>query len=232
VIRAVTLDAAGTLFAPRQPIGETYARIAGEHGIVLEPRVVDEAFRRAFGTAPPLAFPGAGPDALPALERAWWRAVVRDAFGSPAGHPRFEACFETLFAYYAQADAWALFPEVVPTLRALRDRGVRVGVVSNFDGRLPGLLEALGLASALDATVWSSAAGAAKPAREIFETAARRLGAHPSELCHVGDDLEADVRGARTVGATAIHLDRRTRRAGSLATLSGLIARLDEPGYA
>jgi putative hydrolase of the HAD superfamily len=208
VIRAVTFDAAGTLLAPREPVGETYASTAARFGIPADAAAVEARFRAAFRAAPPLAFPGAPPDDVPRLERAWWRAVVRAAFGPAADHPRFDDCFDVVFAHYARADAWAVFPDVPDALAGLHARGLRLGVLSNFDGRLPGLLDALGIAPLVDAVLWSSAIGAAKPSRAAFETAAHRLGVPVSALCHVGDDPEADVAGARAAGATAVHVYR------------------------
>lgn len=226
MIRAVTLDAAGTLLAPREPIGDTYARTAARFGIALDAAAVELRFRSAFRAAPPLAFPGAKDREIPRLERAWWHAVVRAAFGPVADHPRFDACFDALFAHYAQAEAWVVFPEVPDALRGLRARGLRTGVLSNFDGRLPGLLQALGVGPLVDVVLWSSALGAAKPSRPAFEAAARALGVSPTALCHVGDDPEVDVAGARAAGAAAFHVDRRARRLGSLATLAALAERL------
>jgi putative hydrolase of the HAD superfamily len=220
VIRAVTFDAAGTLIAPREPIGRTYARVAREHGIAADNAAVERAFRDAFRTAPPLAFADAGADARTDHERAWWRDVVRAALGSGGVHARVEACFETLYAHYARASAWVVYPDVPPALDALRARGLRTGVVSNFDGRLPRLLDELGLARAFDAIVWSSDVGAAKPAPAIFLHVVQRLGVAPAEACHVGDDLEADVSGARGAGLRSVHLDRTGTHPDAMTTLA------------
>jgi len=230
VIRAVTFDAAGTLIVPREPVGETYARIARRFGIAADAEVVEPAFRRAFGAAPPLVFPDVDAVGRPAAERAWWRHVVEAALGAPEPGPAFDACFAALFAHFAGAAAWTVHPDVGPTLAALRARGLGLGVVSNFDGRLPGLLDAFGLAASFDAIVWSSDVGAAKPDPAIFRAAATRLGVEPTELCHVGDDTIADVDGARHAGAMAVLIDRSGATPGSLATLTDLVARLDAPG--
>lgn len=219
MIRAVTLDAAGTLFAPREPVGTTYARVAREAGLSLAADDAERGFRRAMAAAPPLAFPGGEPAASDRLERDWWRAVVRTAFGQAAGASAFPACFDALYEYYACAEAWTVFDDVIPALRALHTAGLRVGVVSNFDGRLPILLDALGLMPAIDAVVWSTAAGAAKPQAAIFARAAAELGVDLAELCHVGDDLDTDVLGARAAGAHGLHLDRRGRAADAVTTL-------------
>jgi putative hydrolase of the HAD superfamily len=224
-IRAVTFDAAGTLIAPREPVGTTYARFASALGIAADPTALEAAFRRAFRTAPPMAFPDASTSDLRRRERGWWRAVVADTLGpAAAAQPSFDACFDALFAHYASASAWTLYPDVPPTLHALRDGGLRIGVVSNFDGRLPAILDGLGVAA--DAVVWSTRAGAAKPARAIFDAAASALGVSIAELCHVGDDVDADVRGAEAAGARAIHVDRSGASAEGLTTLVALVERL------
>jgi putative hydrolase of the HAD superfamily len=205
VTRAVTFDAAGTLIVPAEPVGTTYARIAAALGIAVEPEVVDARFRAALAAAPPLAFQ----DDVAARERAWWRRVVSEALGESAAHARFDDCFGRLYAHYADGGAWRVPPDVAPALARLRAAGLRLGVVSNFDGRLPGLLADVRLADAFDTVVWSSAAGAAKPDPAIFRAAADALGVGLAALLHVGDDGLADVRGARDAGASAMLLDRR-----------------------
>ena len=226
MIRAVTFDAAGTLIAPREPVGRTYARIARELGIPAEEGAVERRFRDALHAAPPLAFADGLAAERADRERAWWRDVVRSALGPEGSPAQLDECFETLYAHYAQAAAWLVHTDVPPVLAAVRSRGLRTAVVSNFDGRLPGLLDELGLAPGFDAIVWSSDVGVAKPAPGIFEHALRRLGVAPAEACHVGDDLEADVAGAARAGLRAVHLDRTGRDASGLTTLAELEERL------
>src|SRR5919197_2272319 len=132
-LRAVTLDAVGTLLAVAEPIGTTYARSAARHGIRVAAAELDGAFRKAFAAAPPLAFPGASSARLADHERAWWYAIVHRAFGSAARTPEFDACFAELYAHYARPQAWRLSPDVLATLTRLRGEGLRLAVVSNFD---------------------------------------------------------------------------------------------------
>src|SRR5438093_4074218 len=126
---AVTLDAAGTVFEVAEPVGTTYARLAARHGITLAAAEIERGFRAALATAPPLAFPGASPVRLGDHERAWWYAVVRRTFGAAGTSSHFDACFTELFEFYGRAAAWRVFPDVPEALRALRARGLRVGVV-------------------------------------------------------------------------------------------------------
>jgi len=205
-LAAVTLDAAGTLFAPREPVGATYARAAARHAIVLDPAAAGERFRAALRAAPALAFPGVAPDRRGAAERDWWRAIVGASFGPEAAGPGFEACFAELFDHFARPDAWRLDDGAVHTLHELRTAGLRLAVVSNFDERLFPLLVGLGIAPLVDAIVPSSAHDAAKPDSRLFHAAARLLGVRPADALHVGDDIDLDVRGALAAGFRAILL--------------------------
>ena len=204
---AVTLDAAGTLFAPREPVGVTYTRIAAAYGIVLDPQAANARFGQALRAAPPLAFPGVPRERRGDAERAWWRAIVQSTFGADAaGRAGFAACFDALYAHFARADAWRIEAGTLDTLRALRARRLRLGVVSNFDSRLEALLAGLGIAPLLDAVVASVDHDAAKPDPRLFHAAARRLDAAPGEMLHVGDDVDNDVRGALAAGFRAMLL--------------------------
>ena len=210
-IRAVTLDAGGTLIAVAEPVGATYARVAARHGIVLEPDEVERRFRSAFAAAPPLAFAGASPTRLRDHERAWWYTIVREALGRDVVGAPLDATFDELFVHYAGASAWRVFPEVAHVLAALRQRGLRLAVVSNFDARLGPLLAALDLAPLVDAVVHSSRVGSAKPAPGIFRDALARLDVAPADALHVGDEPVEDVSGARTAGMRALLIDRAGR---------------------
>jgi putative hydrolase of the HAD superfamily len=202
-LRAVTLDAAGTLMAVAEPVGETYARVAARHGLHVSAATAAAGFRRAFSAAPPLAFPGASPTRLGAHERAWWYAIVRQALGDAARGPALDSCFEELYAHYATAAAWQVFPEVPGVLAALRARGLRLAVVSNFDGRLGPLLDGLGLRALLDAVIASARVGSAKPDPAIFRAALAALDVGGAETLHVGDQPVEDVLGARGAGLRA-----------------------------
>ena len=207
----VFFDAAGTLITVNGSVGTRYAVLARAYGKDVDPREVEAGFRRSFPKAPPLAFPNAPAAKLAELEHAWWRAVVRDVFAGFGPFPRFDAYFDALYAAFAQPEAWRLYPETRPTLDALRDRGYRLGVISNFDARLFGLLEGLGIADYFDPIVASSRAGAAKPAPAIFRHALTTCGVKAEQAVHVGDTYELDVLGAQAAGVAAILIDRVER---------------------
>jgi putative hydrolase of the HAD superfamily len=199
-IRAVTLDAAGTLFDVAEPVGATYARFAARHGIALDPGRAERAFRTAFAGAPPLAFGEVGDTER---ERGWWRAVVRATFGAAATSPAFEACFDELFTFFGRPEAWRIFRDVPDAL----------AVVSNFDARLVALVDGLGLGALVDGVVPSSRVGAAKPDPAIFRAALVTLGVSPADALHAGDGIASDVEGARAAGLRAVLVVRGRRPA-------------------
>ncbi|HVU00624.1 MAG TPA: HAD family hydrolase [Polyangiaceae bacterium] len=89
-------------------------------------------------------------------------------------------------------------------VQELSERGVRLGIVSNSEGRLVELLEAMGLRRFFPVVADSGALGFEKPERRIFEWTAERLGVAPADIIHVGDAWVADVEGALAVGARAV----------------------------
>ena len=229
-LRAVLLDAAGTLIDVARPLGDAYSRLARDYGGDLDPDTMTSGFRTAFADTPPMAFPGrAGPD-LDRAERGWWRAVVERVTRAAGGVREFDAYFDRLYAHYASAPAWRVYPEVPEVLAALRERDLALAVVSNFDSRLSPLLDALGLAPFFDAVVCSGAVGAAKPDRAIFVHALAVLGVEASQALHVGDSRVADYDGARAAGIEALFLDRSgtVRHAGAIPDLRGVLDHLAE----
>src|SRR5207244_3250580 len=104
-LRAVTFDAAGTLFDVAEPVGATYARFAARHGIALAPDAAERGFRAAFASAPPLAFPAGDPERRAADERAWWHGLVKRTFGSASATPAFDRCFAELFDHFGRPEA-------------------------------------------------------------------------------------------------------------------------------
>ena len=227
--RAVLLDAAGTLIDVARPLGDAYSGLAREFGGDLDPDTLTTGFRTAFADTPPMAFPGRRGAELDRAERAWWRAVVERVTRMAGDVPEFDAYFDRLYAHYASAPAWRVYPEVPEVLAALRERDLALAVVSNFDSRLSPLLDALGLAPFFDAVVCSGAVGAAKPDPAIFAHALAALGVEASQALHVGDSRVNDYDGARAAGIEALLVVRGTKahRTGTLPDLRGVLDHLD-----
>ena len=100
-----------------------------------------------------------------------------------------------------------LYPDVLDTLRRLRERGFRLGSVSNrgYGGpRFQQEMRDLGLSELFEVVVLSCDVGYMKPHPRIFELALEAMGLAPAETAMVGDNVRADVEGAKALGMTAI----------------------------
>jgi putative hydrolase of the HAD superfamily len=207
-IKAVFFDAAGTLIKPARRVGESYAAIAAKHGKNVSASDIAERFRACFDLAPRLAFPGAAEHSLSGLERDWWKQLVRRVFEPWSPFDRFEEYFAELFAYFAEPGAWALYPEVSETLSTLKQRGLILGVISNFDSRLVQILNGLGAGPSFEQIVVSSRVGYAKPDPRIFHAALQLHGLRPHDALHVGDSETNDLQGANNAGLRGVLVDR------------------------
>ena len=127
---------------------------------------------------------------------------------------------------------FVLFDDVLPALSTLRSRGYVIGLLSNLRQDMWELGHHLGLAGYVDFYINSAEAGAEKPQPPIFLAALKRAEAAPGEAVHVGDQYQADVVGARSLGIHPVLIDRGGWRSDvndcpkirSLAELDPLIA--------
>ena len=231
-IKAVFFDAAGTLIKPARRVGETYSVIAAKHGVKASAAQIAERFRICFDAAPRLAFPGAMGEQLIALERDWWKQLVTAIFKPWSRFENFDDYFDELFAYFATPGAWSLYPEVPETLAMLKNRGMILDVISNFDSRLVRILDGLSIATSFEHIFTSSQVGHAKPDREIFEAALKQHALTADRALHVGDSEINDLQGALNAGLHGVLVDRghepflATRL--RIPNLSNLIALLDD----
>ena len=113
-----------------------------------------------------------------------------------------------VYEEFGRPDRWALYDDVVPALDRLRARGVVIGIISNWDTRLAGVLSGLGVGGYFADVISSAAVGLRKPDPRIFELACARIGTDPECAAHVGDHHYADFYGARSAGMKAVLIDR------------------------
>jgi putative hydrolase of the HAD superfamily len=209
-IRAIVFDVGGTLIYPADPVGETYAKFARKRGVKLAPEATTTAFREAFKSCSPRA-KGAVPN--DGNDRAWWKQVVAKttidkSFPDPEA---FEAFFEDVYLHFAKPDAWGIYPEALEVLEALRDRGVDLAVLSNWDARLHPVLDGSGLGEYLANRFISAELGWEKPDPAIYRHVTESLRLHPGSVLSVGDDPKNDVEGPRKAGWQALQIERPKR---------------------
>ena len=211
MIRAVFLDAAHTIIEPYPNSAKVYSEIAQKHGLDVTERGVAAALAPLWLTMRAEKFEDSRRNGTTeAAERAWWLRVVDRAFRD-AGEPRgvTGACFDEIFTHFAKGEAWRVPPDVVPALEAFRARGLKLGVLSNFDYRLRSVLDDHDLTRRFDTLTISSEAGWEKPHPNIYRMALESLGVGPEEAVMSGDDWEHDVEGPRSMGMRAFWLRRK-----------------------
>lgn len=225
MLRAVTFDLTGTLIHT-PGLGEIYSEVLGRHGVEVGAEraaaLVGEVWRELDCAAHPARDRFA---AHPQGARGWWRRLLERLCERLEAAPPDRFAAAELFERFAGPEAWEVYPEVGGALAELRRMGFALGLISNWDERLPRLLDGLGLAPGLDAVVYSQQVGVEKPHRRIFAAALERLDLPPVRVLHVGDRRRHDVEGARAVGMRALFLDRNGA-GGDLSDLSELPARV------
>ena len=201
-VEAVLFDAVGTLIHPDPPAAEVYHRLGRKHGAGLSREEVASRFRDAFRQV----FSDAA-ETSDELERVRWREVVGCVF-QELSSAAVEPLFAELWSHFAESSNWSLYSDVPRVWRALESRGYRLGVASNYDDRLPGVLAGHPPLDGCRRVFWSSQLGYNKPDRRFFAAIEERLNLPPERILLIGDDYEKDHRGATLAGWQAIHLDR------------------------
>ncbi|MEU6354849.1 HAD-IA family hydrolase [Streptomyces sp. NPDC047072] len=206
---AVLFDFSGTLF--RIESTESWLRgglaeaevVVGEDEVVRVARALERVGALPGGAAPGMPLPSELAavweirDESAELHRAAYTGVSRQV---PLPEPRLH---DLLYDRHMSPDAWLPYQDATEVLRTLRERGIRVGVVSNIGWDLRPVFRAHGLDPYIDAYVLSYEHGIQKPDPRLFKTACTALGVEPGDTLMVGDDRRADG-GAAALGC-AVH---------------------------
>jgi putative hydrolase of the HAD superfamily len=124
-----------------------------------------------------------------------------------------------------------LYPATVPTLLALRERGLPIGLISDCTALMGRpILDKLDLVPHFNAIALSYEVGYVKPAPEIYRTVVDRLGVRPSHCCYVGDGGSDELAGARSLGMTTARVDQvgAFARTGRPSASDYVVVGLDE----
>src|SRR5262249_18497827 len=132
-VRAVFFDAVGTLLHPEPSAAAVYTAVGRRFGSTLAEAEVSQRFRAAFRRQEELDRAVHGLRTSEEREAQRWRAIVAEVLEDVRDA---EGCFATLYDHFARPDAWRLDPGVGEVLRVLSERGLVLGVCSNFDRRL------------------------------------------------------------------------------------------------
>ena len=212
-IGAIFFDAVGTLIHPEPAAAVVYAEVGKRFGSQYSLETIARRFDCAFQKQEAIDRQKNWVTSEK-RERQRWRDIVGEVLDDIVDR---DGCFESLYSHFAKPAAWRCEPGTEVLFEELLGRGYRLGLASNFDERLDGLIRDLlphwGNHKDVDfpVSVVSFAVGYRKPAADFFQIMCRRVGLEAAHVLHVGDDPENDYRGAQAAGLQAILFDPRGR---------------------
>jgi putative hydrolase of the HAD superfamily len=216
MLRAVIFDVDFTLARPGPELGaEGYRKVGERHGLTLDPAQYEESRLAAIDSLQ------RHPDHVHDDE-LWIEFTERIVRGMGGGEEGARACAEELVRAWEQHERFTLYEDALPALAELRERGIKIGLISNGSRDLDEFVAHHGLDA--DCVVGSRDFGRTKPHPEIFLHALSLLDVPPEEAAMIGDSYEDDIEGARALGMKAFLLDRDGRRPDEPDRLPDLFA--------
>jgi HAD superfamily hydrolase (TIGR01662 family) len=226
-LEALLLDAGNTVvFLDTDAV----AGVARMHGVLVDGAVlsrVEGAAKRRYEAAL----------ASGAHHESGWRLYLTTLLvEAGAEEEQATALIGPLRAAHDELNLWRRVPEDLPAaLERARSLGLRLGIVSNSEGRLPELFAHLGLGGSFEIVVDSAHEGVRKPDPEIFRRALARMGVDAERAIYAGDIPSVDVDGAHAAGMQAALIDplgfypehASSRRFASVAELVDALATSD-----
>lgn len=207
-LRLLTFDIYNTVIRVRGSPAFQYAAVASQHGLNVDVQHLGVVYKKTWKHMKK-QYPNYGLN-QGFVSKEWWLEFVQRVFcaaGFTNDTQKLGEIAEHLYIHYHKATTWHEMPEARSVLSALRQKGLHLAVISNFDETLETILKNMDLLQYFDFLVTSVEAKHEKPAPEIFRYALRKAGVNASEAAHVGDDVNTDYFGARKVGMHSFLLD-------------------------
>jgi HAD superfamily hydrolase (TIGR01509 family) len=191
-ILGVLFDWGDTLFSPPDA-ADVIVSAAKERGIPIDAERARALWDELWEAGKMPEELAKGRDLSTAAHREIWTGLFERADSAVPG------IAPTLYERVMDPRAWIPYPDTAPTLRALRARGIKIGIVSNVPQDLRPIFAAHGLDDLVDAFTHSFEVGVEKPDPAIFLRACEALGTTAEETLMVGDHPVADA-GAQRAG--------------------------------
>jgi putative hydrolase of the HAD superfamily len=226
---AVFFDAGETLVHPHPTFPDLFATILRREGHDVDADTIQDRIHVVYDRFRSAAETNELWTTTREKSRRFWHDVYTIFLGD-LGISDANGLVDTVYREFTDIANYALFEDVPPVLERLRDEGLTLGVVSNFEEWLERLLERLGVRSFFEVRVISGVEGLEKPDPRIFELAMERAGVEARSCVYVGDNPEFDVDPALALGMFPVLIDRRDRfpeatvaRIRSMAELPGVL---------
>ncbi len=209
--QAVFFDVGGTLLTVHPSVGDVYANQARSFGFSGSADELNLHFRQAWKDLGGME--SLGQQKGLEIERKFWRDVVWRTFEAVGGLEDFDTCFEQIYEAFRDGKAWRLYEDVTESglVKRLKENGIVLGVVSNWDSRLEEILDNVDIGHQFDFILASTVVGSAKPDPVIFQRALELSGVPADKALHIGDEPATDIKGAQAMGIDAVLVDRKNR---------------------
>ena len=209
-IRYVSLDCAGTLIQVDWQPAVFAVDCAERVGVELDRASAESSYLRLLQTRWP-HYMELNLTRDPAVCDGFWKELTRDWLEDAGVDAEwFEAIWKEAWngLYGYESRVFSVYDDTVDGLEMLKERGVTVAALSNWDYSLHRVVELLEIRPYFKEVIASLEEGVEKPEPELFQIMLEWLGASPDEVLHVGDHPVDDVRGALNVGMRAALLER------------------------
>ena len=187
--RIIFFDAGGTLIERRPSSPETLTHFLEKQGILITREAAEMAWRQGTRWAQEQSereLEGEPRMAHHEFLRNVCRSALRAAAPDQPDSELWQRS-EALRVFSETRRTWRAIPGAPEVLEALRCRGHRMGLISNFDPSLPAILQTEGLMDYFSPVVVSALVGIEKPDPQIIRIACKRANVHPDESLYVGD---------------------------------------------
>lgn len=202
-VRAILFDAGGTIIEGAMPWYELYQAALTLTDHPMSGLQMVECYEAAIRHMTADKLTAVSADA-PKARR--FNSYLAEAFG--LSERRLEMALDEVMFDHPEARHLVGARGAAEVLQALRARGYRLGVISNWSADLPLVLRQLNLRDHFDAVFASESLGYAKPAAAAFLVPLSRMGLTPGESAYIGDLYHVDVLGARQAGMWPVLIDR------------------------
>jgi putative hydrolase of the HAD superfamily len=208
----VFFDAGETLLSAHPSFAEIFVLAMAEQGVVVDVAEVEAARATVFGRDLDELARQAGLrtwSTSPVFSRRFWSLAYGELLSRLGIEDPDGTLIGVLYERFTRFDSYRLFDDVLPTIGAIRDAGVAVGLISNFEEWLEEMLTAWEVTALFDPIVISGREGLEKPDPAIFRLAVERAGVAPEDAVYIGDHPRIDAAAAEAIGMASILIDRR-----------------------
>jgi HAD superfamily hydrolase (TIGR01549 family) len=203
VIRAIFFDVRALLYGPQG--AELLAEVFRSEAIGVTAEEVEDGLQRLPAALKQARLHIRDEEQENDYHRAMIPELLRNV-GVP--YPTDALIMRILETVHQYSAFWSMYPETLPVLEELKKRGLKLGVIANWEPSLKRFLAEFELDGYFDVVLSSMAAGMAKPDPILFRKATKEAGVRSEEALHAGPSIHEDVAGALSAGLTPVWVNR------------------------